>query len=393
MLILQFILFLLTIPAVLVCAYLLLLTVLSGGLPVPPSPARQLRFDVIVPAHNEAAGIERTVKSLRQLNWPVERYRLLVIADNCTDATADIARAAGAEVLERTDPKLRGKGHALQFAFRESAAQGRTDAVAVIDADTEVSANLLEAFAARIYAGAQAVQVHYGVLNPMDSWRTRLITIANGSFHVLRSRARERLRVSTGIRGNGWCVTHALLRQLPYQAFSLTEDLEFGIALGLAGVRVHYAEEAHVNGEMVSLAGAAAVQRQRWERGRFALIRSRTVPLLVAALRAPSALCLDLACDLLVLPLSYVALYVAVLVAAAAAVAWWLPAGAAWLGLAIACGAALLAYVLRGWQLSGIGARGILDLARAPLFLAWKLRLLRRPSDPTAWVRTPRGKP
>src|SRR5712671_109037 len=360
MLILQFILFLLTIPAVLVCAYLLLLTVLSGRLPVPPSPARQLRFDVIVPAHNEAAGIERTVKSLRQLNWPVERYRLLVIADNCTDATADIARAAGAEVLERTDPKLRGKGHALQFAFRESAAQGRTDAVAVIDADTEVSANLLEAFAARIYAGAQAVQVHYGVLNPMDSWRTRLITIANGSFHVLRSRARERLRVSTGIRGNGWCVTHALLRQLPYQAFSLTEDLEFGIALGLAGVRVHYAEEAHVNGEMVSLAGAAAVQRQRWERGRFALIRSRTVPVLVAA---------------------------------AAAVAWWLPAGAAWLGLAIACGAALLAYVLRGWQLSGIGARGILDLARAPLFLAWKLRLLRRPSDPTAWVRTPRGKP
>jgi len=93
-------------------------------------------------------------------------------------------------VLERTDPKRRGKGHALQFRIPGKRRAGRADAVAVIDADTEVSTNLLAAFAARIYAGAQAVQVHYGVLNPMDSWRTRLITIANGSFHVLRSRAR-----------------------------------------------------------------------------------------------------------------------------------------------------------------------------------------------------------
>jgi cellulose synthase/poly-beta-1,6-N-acetylglucosamine synthase-like glycosyltransferase len=393
MIALQILLWVLAIPAVLACAYLLLLTILSGQLRAPPGSARQLRFDVIVPAHNEASGIERTVGSLRRLDWPADRYRILVVADNCTDATAEIARTAGATVLERTDPQLRGKGHALQFAFHASAAQGCADAVAVVDADAEVSPNLLEAFAARLAAGAEAVQAHYGILNPMDSWRTRLLTIAKGSFHILRSRARERLQVSAGIRGNGWCVTHALLRRVPYAALSLTEDLEFGIALGLAGIRVHYADDAHADGDMVSGAAVAATQRRRWERGRFALIRSRSAPLLTAAWRRRSALCLDLAFDLLVLPLSYVTLNVVVLLIAAGAAAWRQVAGAAWLWLAAGCGFSLVLYVLRGWQLSGIGARGIFDLARAPFFLVWKLALMFRSHDSGEWIRTHREKP
>ena len=94
--------------------------------------------------------------------------------------------------------------------------------------------------AARIAGGAVAVQAHYGVLNPQASWRTQLITIAKGAFHIVRSRARERLGLSCGIRGNGWCVTHELLQRVPYRCFSLTEDLEYGIQLGLAGLRVGY---------------------------------------------------------------------------------------------------------------------------------------------------------
>ena len=150
----------------------------------------------------------------------------------------------------------------------------------MIDADAEVSSNLLEAFAGRIEQGIQAVQVHYGILNPMASWRTRLITIAKAAFHIVRSRARERLKLSCGIRGNGWCVTHELLKRVPYQAYSLTEDLEFGIDLGLAGYRVAYADEAHSDAEMVTNEKVASTQRRRWEDGRFAMVRSRTLPLL-----------------------------------------------------------------------------------------------------------------
>jgi cellulose synthase/poly-beta-1,6-N-acetylglucosamine synthase-like glycosyltransferase len=379
-------------PAVLSCGYLLVCTLLSGR-ERPPAPSRRLtRFDVLVPAHNEAAVIARTVANLRGLDWPADRFRVIVIADNCSDDTARIASAAGATVFERTNPELRGKGYALAYAFERSAAEGWADAVAVIDADAEASANLLEAFAARIEQGACAVQAHYGVLNPFASWRTRLITIAKAAFHIVRSRARERVGVSCGIRGNGWCVTHALLRQAPYRSFSLTEDVEYGIELGLAGFRVQYADEAHSDADMVSGEQIARKQRQRWEHGRFQLIRAKTLKLLHAAAMARSAVCFDLALDLLVLPLSYVALNVVVLGCLAAGAAWWQPAMLPWLWLTAACAAGVVVYVLRGWQLSGIGPRGLLDLARAPGFLAWKVLLMLRRRTSDEWVRTDREK-
>jgi cellulose synthase/poly-beta-1,6-N-acetylglucosamine synthase-like glycosyltransferase len=208
--------------------------------------------------------IERIVASLQLLDWPQDRMRVLVVADNCSDDTADKARRMGALVLERTDAVNRGKGYALKHAFARSAADGLADAVVVVDADSVVSPNLLEAYAARIAQGEQAVQAHYGIQNPMASWRTRLLTIAKGSFHIVRSRARERMRLSCGIRGNGWCVTHALLKAVPYECYSLTEDVQFGGVLGLAGTRVAYADEAHADAEMTTSSQVAGTQRARW---------------------------------------------------------------------------------------------------------------------------------
>jgi cellulose synthase/poly-beta-1,6-N-acetylglucosamine synthase-like glycosyltransferase len=382
----------LALPAVLACSYLLLCTLLSAREPPPPRSSRRLRFDVFVPAHNEEAVIARTVANLKLLDWPTDRFRVIVIADNCSDATARIAAASGAQVFERSNLELRGKGYALSFAFERSASEAFADAVVVIDADAEASSNLLEAFAVRIERGASAVQAHYGVLNPLASWRTRLITIAKAAFHIVRSRARERMGVSCGIRGNGWCVTHELLRLVPYRAFSLTEDVEYGIELGLAGFRVQYADEAHSDADMVSGEQIASRQRQRWEHGRFQLIRAKTVMLLQAALRRRSAVCLDLALDLLVLPLSYVALNIIGFILLAALGAWLQPQLLSWLWLSVGCAAALALYVLRGWQLSGIGARGLLDLARAPGFLVWKILLMLRRRASNEWVRTDREK-
>jgi 1,2-diacylglycerol 3-beta-glucosyltransferase len=386
------VLLLVALPAVLASAYLFVATLLSARVPPPPRSTRQLRFDVIVPAHNEATVIARTIANLRQLDWPADRFRIIVVADNCNDATASIARDAGALVIERSSIDQRGKGYALAFAFEQSRVAAWADAVVVIDADAEASSNLLEAFAARIEHGANAVQAHYGVLNPFASWRTRLITIAKAAFHIVRSRARERVGVSCGIRGNGWCVTHRLLEHVPYRAFSLTEDLEYGIALGLAGVRVEYADEAHSDADMVSSEQIARRQRQRWEDGRLQLVRAKTLLLLRTAIARRSRVCLDLALDLLVLPLSYVALNITVLVVLAGLAIWWQPSLQPWLWLSLSCAICVVLYVLRGWQLSGIGAQGLLDLARAPGFLLWKVLLMVRRRNPTEWVRTDREK-
>ncbi|MGO9994684.1 MAG: glycosyltransferase family 2 protein [Steroidobacteraceae bacterium] len=380
-------------PAVFASLYLLAAILLSQRLPPPRICQRTLRFDVIVPAHNEAEVIVRTVTSLRQLNWPEGQFRITVVADNCTDATAEVATRAGALVIERHNLLARGKGRALSFAFENRLRERWCDAVVVVDADSVVSPNLLEAFAARINEGADAVQAHYGVLNPDASWRTRLITIAKGAFHIVRSRARERLRLSCGIRGNGWCITRRLLEKMPYNAFSLTEDVEYGIDLGMAGYRVHYVDEASADGEMVSSAASAGKQRQRWEYGRFQLIRARTLPLLAAAARRRSAICLDLALDLMVLPLSYLALNIGAFLLLSSLASLMDATFRYAVFAAVCCSAVMVAYVLRGWQVSGIGWRGLPALLWAPVFMVWKVLSLVSRRGTKEWVRTDRERP
>jgi len=376
-------------PVLAAAGYLLGATLLSAR-PRPPAfgtPTRRFRF--VVPAHNESAGIGDTVASLLDVDYPSSLFEVVVVADNCSDDTAEKARAAGATVMVRNDTQKRGKGYALDHAF--SATPSEVDAVVVIDADTLVSPNLLRAFAARRDAGAQAMQADYAVRNPDAGWRTRLVAIAFGAFHIVRSRARERLGLSCGLRGNGMCFAMSLLREVPHRAYSVVEDVEYGLRLGEAGHRVHYTDEAHVYGEMVTTSAAADTQRRRWEEGRKALVRENAWRLLKAGVLKGDRVRLDLALDLLVPPLSTIA--VGALIGEVASLGL-LVVGAPGFASA-AFGTALGGvgvYVLRGWMVSGTGARGLADLGLAPFYVAWKiaLRFRKPPRATTEWVRTKR---
>jgi cellulose synthase/poly-beta-1,6-N-acetylglucosamine synthase-like glycosyltransferase len=332
------------------------------------------------------------VASLLAIDYPRTLFEVVVVADNCSDDTAARATTAGARVLERIDDKLRGKGYALAHAFEATLADGTVDAVVVVDADTVVSPNLLRAFDARIQAGACAAQADYAVRNPDASWRTRLMAIAFGMFHIVRSTGRESLELSCGLRGNGMCFTKELLEEVPHHAYSIVEDLEYGIRLGEHGHRVHYAGEAHVYGEMVSSEKASRSQRARWEGGRLEMAKRHAIPLLKRAVKERNPVLADLAMDLLVPPLSVlVAATVAGTVASAAvAIVTRRPN----LGLVLfgASGVFLAAYAARGWQVSGTGVRGLTSMGYAPFYMAWKatlpLRRTRKASD--EWVRTAR---
>ncbi len=386
---LDLLLLLLSVPLLFCTGYLSWATLLSLRPRTPADGSLTRRFRFVVPAHNESTGIAATVHSLLHVDYPASSFDVLVVADNCSDDTAEQARNAGAVVLERHDDQLRGKGYALLHAF-EHLPDG-IDAVAVIDADTLVSPNLLRAFSARRELGAHAVQADYAVRNPEASWRTRLIAIAFGSFHIVRSRAREHARLSCGLRGNGMCFSSEILKRVPHNAFSIVEDVEYGVRLGEAGYRVHYADEAHVYGEMVSTASAASSQRRRWEEGRKQLIAQHAGRLFWAGLGRDRVL-FDLACDLLIPPLSRLAVLSVVGLSAACAL------GLVFKGFAVstltfaACLASIILYVLRGWTLSGTGARGLLDLGLAPLYVLWKagLRLRRAGNPSSSWVRTKR---
>ncbi len=377
---------LLAVPALCACGYLAWLTLLSGRRKAP-APATTTTFDVVVPAHNEAAGIAATVESLLAVEYPTDRRRIIVVADNCTDDTAQHARAAGAIVLERQHATERGKGYALAFAYGKSLADGIADVVVVVDADSSVSPNLLSAFSARFAAGAEVLQAEYGVRNANASWRTRLMVIALTMFHTVRSLGRERRGVSCGLRGNGMAFSAAALRRVPPRAFSVVEDVEYGIALGLAGIRVEYVAEAHVLGDMPTSSRASRVQRARWEGGRLALLSAHAPSLLRAGGRIP----LDLLLDLLVPPLTTLAAFILVGLGLSLASALAGVTGVAPLGAWLMASALLSVYVIRGMVLSGTGLRAVRDMLWLPVFMLWKLTAIVAPRGRAGeWVRTPR---
>lgn len=380
-------------PVLAPAGYLGFLSLLSWKSPSGARSGRLLRWAIVVPAHDEETGISDTVRSLLATDYPADLRDVVVVADNCTDRTAVVAAEAGARVLERQDERRRGKGYALRFAFDRLLEEGTTEAIAVVDADTLVSPNLLRAFAARLTADAAALQAHYGVRNADASWRTRLLAIAFEAFHGVRSRARERLGLSCGLRGNGMAFRADVLREVPHEAFSIVEDLEYGIQLAHAGHRVRYVEEARVLGLMAETESASRSQRQRWEGGRRGMAKRHVRRLLDRAWRERSLVFLDLALDLLVPPVATVAAasvlgLLAVVLAHAAGgeprLSPWLWGGSA---------ALVALYVLSGWALSGLGLRGLRDLTAAPAYVAWKLVLgLRRSPGRGGWVRTERSR-
>ncbi len=139
------------------------------------------RFLVAIPAHDEEAGIVATVMSCKSLNYPSHLFQVVVIADNCSDATAERARGAGARVLERQDAARKSKGHAIQFLIDSLIQAGELDcldALIIIDADSTAHPELLRRFAEILDTGQEWIQCYDTVRNADDTWRTRLMAYA-----------------------------------------------------------------------------------------------------------------------------------------------------------------------------------------------------------------------
>lgn len=349
-----------------------------------PAPQKTLQqLVVVVPAHNESAGIGACVRSLLASQPPACQWRVQVIADNCADDTAEQARQAGAEVWERFDEELRGKGYALDYAFNRLLAED-VDAMLVVDADTEVADDFLRISAEAFASGADAVQCRYTVKNPEQSLRTRLMNVALLAFNVLRPRGRSAWGLSVGIAGNGWGVSADTLRAVPYTARSVVEDLEYHLALVRSGRAVQFLDDTYVLGDMPTGGKGADTQRARWEGGRFRMIREHVPPLVSAVLQGNWRL-IEPLLELLLLPLALHVLLILPLVI--------LPLGFTQIYGVLAFALVLL-HVLVGIWVGGGGIKDLMALATAPLYIIWKLTLLplmmKTATKNATWVRTER---
>lgn len=379
--------------------YILMLTIAALFYRVSKSPQSGSEwFVILIPAHNEAEmlplmlGPILTLRSGSDAPTP----QVVVIADNCTDNTAELARQAGATVYERFDDTARGKGHALEWAFQKLASDFPDyTACAIFDADTLVDLNFLKAASAALNSGSQVIQGRYDILTPFKNWRTFMLYIAFALANHIRPLGRMALGLSDGLRGNGMVFRREVLERVPWQAYGLVEDIEYTTRLVQHGFRITYVPQAIVYGEAPSSAKAATSQRMRWEGGRKAQAKRDIPALLQQAAKRSSLVLFDRAFDLVIPPL--VQLVFAVFGVAFFNIVAWYILKDSWLALDAELSLALLAgmtlYVIGGLLMARVPAKAFLMLGFVPLYLAWKLKvyaLLLWHRVPSEWVRTPR---
>jgi cellulose synthase/poly-beta-1,6-N-acetylglucosamine synthase-like glycosyltransferase len=378
----------------LVPASVLLIEVLAALVPArrdddAVSAAARPRVAVLVPAHDEAGGIAATVRTIRAQLGAGDR--VLVVADNCSDATAEVAQANGAEVVVRDDAERRGKGYALDCGVRHLE-QSPPDVVVVVDADCELHAGSVDRLArlcAKTQRPAQALDLMRAP--PGAGLKTRIAEFAWVVKNQVRPLGCLRLGLPCQLMGTGMAFPWAVIRDAPLASGHIVEDLRLGLDLAAAGQAPGFCPEAMVTSYFPSHAEGIAAQRTRWEEGHVGIIvREAPRALWQALVRGRPALA-AMALDVCVPPL---ALFVLLLIAQAVLdVVLWIAGGS---GIPFVLALVALALVVAATKLAWLGfGRRIVSLAEllgAPLYILAKLplyaRILRR--GKREWVRARR---
>jgi cellulose synthase/poly-beta-1,6-N-acetylglucosamine synthase-like glycosyltransferase len=330
------------------------------------------RTAVLVPAHNESAGITPTLQGLAAQLGPGDR--VVVVADNCTDDTAEVAARSGVTVIQRSDATRRGKGYALAFGL-DHLAQDPPEVVIIVDADCLVSDGSLERLASLARDINRPVQADY-VLEPPS--RPQGLAVVSALAFLVKNRVRPRGLLALGmpclLTGTGMAFPWDVIRKAPPTDDNLVEDMVMGLALAQLGYAPMLCVDARVSSVLPDRTQAAASQRKRWEHGHLATLREFAPKLLGQGLRQGRADLLALACDLLVPPLS---LLVATLIGAMGftAVCAWLGASLVPFAIAALSFVALGTAVLLAWFAHGRNLVRARDLGAIPLYVLWKIPL------------------
>lgn len=228
----------------------------------------QKRFALVVAAHNEEKVIRQIIDSLKKLNYPKDLYDIFIVADNCTDNTAEIARQEGVYVYERFNTVKRGKGYALEWIFDKIFKLDKQyDVISVFDADNVVSSNFLMEMNKQFCKGYKVVQGYIDSKNPYDSWITSSYAITYWIMNRFFQLARYYCGLTCALGGTGFSVDTEILKKFGWGATCLTEDLEFTMKLALNDLKVAWCHDAVVYDEKPLTLKQSWTQRKRWMQG------------------------------------------------------------------------------------------------------------------------------
>ena len=209
-------------------------------------------FAIVVCAHNEEAVVGELVKNLRSLDYPNELYDIFVVADNCTDKTAEVASAAGANVHVRENKQEVGKGYAMGWMFdRVEKMERKYDAFLIFDADNLVHPQFMLEMNDHLEKGESVIQGYLNSKNPTDSWVAGTFSIAFWMVNHMWHLAKYRIGLSTALGGTGMCIRTSIIREYGWDCNSLTEDMEFSMKLLTHGIRTCWGHAAIVYDEKV----------------------------------------------------------------------------------------------------------------------------------------------
>ena len=252
-----------------------------------PPAAEKLRFAVLVCARNEEQVIRLPVKSLAMGKYPADRRETIVLADNCTDATAAVARAAGATVWEKTTPSA-GKGDVLVWGIERVRARGGFDAIAVFDADNIAADNWLDAVNDALCDGETVVTGRRQSSNARANVIAGWYTVYWAMMNELSNRVRTNLGLSGKLTGTGFAFRLSALGAAGWRTRTMVEDVEFTVQSNLAGRRVAYVPAADYADEQPETCGYMWRQLRRWATGGWQVVRGYGWPWLKTLARRPS---------------------------------------------------------------------------------------------------------
>jgi len=231
----------------------------------PAKAEPRTRFAVLIPARNERNVVGHLVKNLLRQKYPRELFDVVVIPNNCNDDTADVARAAGARVLECTVP-VKSKGDVLRFTFDALKSDGY-DAYCILDADNLASEGFLEAANDAMQSGMDIAQGYRDSKNPRDSWVAGDTSIFFWAMNRFYYRARVALGMSAALNGTGIVIAKKLVDRLGWNMITLTEDLEYTGLCAAEGIKIGFLQDAVVYDEQPVGIWDSVVQRRRWFKG------------------------------------------------------------------------------------------------------------------------------
>ena len=235
---------------------------------------KQHKFMAIIPAHNEEFVIKNLVESLKNQNYPKELLDIYVIADNCTDNTAKIAREAGAIVYERNDPNKKTKGYAMQWFLAQKIKENADyDAFFVFDADNIVMPDFTVNMNKKLCQGEEIVQGYRDIKNPSDTWVSAGYALFYWTMHRFYHLARYNLGLSPLLNGTGFMVKFDVIKETGWNTKTLTEDIEFSLMNILEGRKLGWATDAVVYDEQPLGFKQSWTQRERWTVGHIQCIK------------------------------------------------------------------------------------------------------------------------